>query len=913
MATDARPPPEVIDLVSESDDGPPSTPTPPPRRTVRRPQTPSQEIPSSPSTQPDADVGEPLQGMFFDDVFYDRRIPGQFDDLPMPADGNFPEVPLVIDDFGYLDEDAIDPLDAFGNQDDNDAEAVHALGGEPKLPDNEVMLTQERCVARIYEMFPDVCPDHVASLYTEVGNEDSGLPIAVYLDRITEKMLFASSYPKRRKEAQQLKRKREDSVDEDQKRWENEARGALPRFHIATLRSILKAEFPTFTNASINETLAQETYLYQSYVRLADIRDTDGPFRQRGRPSLTHTNADLIAANSGWPSLTEELAAARRKVHATQEQRANDAKKKEAEEENLRRAIAAGRTAECQACFDDLPMNRQIHCHGDAPHFTCFSCMEAYIKSEIGESRCRVLCTAGCGAGFEPAQLNQLSDKQLLAKLADLQQEKDIRDAALEDLEECPFCDFKAILPPIEVDFEFRCANPECEKVSCRRCKASSHIPISCEQHAKDNKVNSRHKIEEAMTAALIRSCNRCKKQFIKEYGCNKMTCPSCMNIQCYVCSQTLKGYDHFDQHTRGIVDGAAKCPLYDNLEQRHEREIKAAENAAREEVMASNPDVQAEDLEIKMSDAVDKATEQKIRQAGPEGLGGGPMGWGGMNFLPDDAQAAQVALQADQGARIRQIAHHQRQQRLMQIQNDLRMRREQQRERDEQARVRNRQADEHALHRGVARPRRGMAEEAEAQAQAVVEGALRREGIVPMPHRWAERRRPELPEDAPVRQAALQRAYNILYPPGHFLHGQAHLIANANAAPQEQQQAGPGAAPEGGNQAHQPAAIFPPNQPPAAVALAARPPYPLPRRGLAGPRYMAVDPNRPNPNAPIPAAPNQNRLILAGVQDNLRQLEALRRQNNARQLLALQQEGREFDFDPFEFPAGARLHRRIG
>ncbi|KAF2488232.1 hypothetical protein BDY17DRAFT_230872, partial [Neohortaea acidophila] len=202
---------------------------------------------------------------------------------------------------------------------------------------------------------------------------------------------------------------------------------------------------------------------------------------------------------------------------------------------------------ECSACYDDLPMNRQIHCNGRVAHFTCFDCVEMYIKSEVGESRCRVICPAGCGSGFTQQQLDQLSNKQLLEKFAQIQQEKDIRDAGLEDLEECPFCDYKAILPPVEQDFEFRCANPECERVSCRRCKAVSHVPISCEQHAQDNKLNSRHTIEEAMTAALVRSCNKCKKQFVKEFGCNKMTCPSCGNKQCYVCSASVKDYEHFD------------------------------------------------------------------------------------------------------------------------------------------------------------------------------------------------------------------------------------------------------------------------------------------------------------------------------------------------------------------------------
>lgn len=574
------------------------------------------QIEDPPEEQHDApEAFDPLE--IFDDYYH---VPGQFNDPPLPAMGDIRDVPLVIDDFGYLEEEPQQQPGA--DQEELDAQIARNLE-----EDQQHILTKDDCLARVYEMFPDVCPDHTLAVYDQVATDaDFELSPAIRLDRIIEKLITDAPYPKRKKDTQHLKRKRRDSIDDEYKRWEGDREG-MPRFISGSIRSILKAEFPTFTHASINEVVAEEKYLFQSYVRLASLRDTDVNPR-RGRPSIV-ANADTIIANSGWPPLAEELAAARKRAHEDCKRREEERIKKRVEADNLRFSIASGRTAECQACFDDLPMNRQIHCHGDEPHFTCFSCIETYIKSEIGDSRCRVLCTAGCGAGFEPAQLNLISDKQLLQKLADLQQEKDIREANLDDLEECPFCDYKAIMPPIEENFEFHCANPECEKVSCRRCKGSSHIPISCEQFAKEKKANSRHTIEEAMTAALIRSCNRCKKQFIKDFGCNKMTCPSCRNLQCYVCSETLKGYDHFDQTPQGDPRPGGKCPLYDNLEERHEREVKAAEEAARAQVIASNPDVAPEDLEIKVSDAVKKSTEQRIRRAGPEGLGGGPQGWG--------------------------------------------------------------------------------------------------------------------------------------------------------------------------------------------------------------------------------------------------------------------------------------------
>jgi hypothetical protein len=598
------PPPEIIDLVSDSEDE-----APPPVAAARRGQLPDHQRGHFAALEPNND--------FLADFFPD---PGPRNDPGLPAMGDLIGVPLVIDDFDYLAEDP--PLDEGATTDPPEEGDVE----QPPIPDAEPDLSQEDCLSRVYDLFPDICPEHATKICNRAG-QNSLLSGAALLDQVVEKLLADNTYPKRKKETQNLKRKREESVDHGFEQWERENREPLPYNAAVPIRAILKAEFPTFTHPDITEAITEGKYLFKSYIHLANLRDTDVVVR-RGRASATNNDADAIAAK--WPEMTEELAAARRKAQANKNMRLMKMATEMAEDRNLERAIAAGEVAECQACFDDLPTNRQIHCHGGVPHYTCFSCIKTYIASEIGDARCNVMCTAGCGAGFEPAQLNRIDDKRLLEKLADLQQEQDIRNAGLEDLEECPFCDYKAIMPPVEEDFEFRCANPECEKVSCRRCKDPTHIPITCEQHAKDKKACSRHTIEEAMTKALLRCCNNCKKQFIKEYGCNKMTCPSCKNLQCYACSETLKGYDHFDQHPGGGARAGGKCPLYDNLEERHEREVEAARETATALVIANNPDVVPEDLEIKLSDAVKKATAQQIRQAGPEGLGGGPAArWG--------------------------------------------------------------------------------------------------------------------------------------------------------------------------------------------------------------------------------------------------------------------------------------------
>ena len=604
-----RRPVEVIDLCSDSEDA----------DTAAMDQTPEDAL-----AQVDSDVESAM--------YHSPRLGG---DMPEPnfLDGDLDAEAAQQDQVPGGSIINIDGEEIFIP--DEELEVPNALLNRNVERDQEVLMaldgracTADDCLRRVLDIFPDISHEYIIDLYN--GFEHEGdyelLPGQARLDNIIEQLVSANSYPKQEKGKQALKRKRQASIDDyDVKKWEHQDRVGTSNHLKGSIQAILKAEFPDITVQYINETLATQHHLFQAFIALAKAKDnSEGSNRAygRGRPSTKNlADAPTIAGNCGTPELHEELNAARQRVEVIRAERAAEDEQKRAEHQNLQRAIEAGETAECSACFDELPMNRQIHCDGTVAHFTCFVCAHTYIKAEVGESRCRVLCTAGCGSGFASRQLTLIADKPLLAKLAQLQQEKDIRDAGLDDLEECPFCDYKAILPPIEEDFEFRCANPECEKVSCRRCKSVSHIPISCEQHAKDNQINSRHKIEEAMTAALIRACKKCKKQFIKQDGCNKMSCPCCGNLQCYVCSTTIRDYNHFDQGPRGIGSGSTAnsklCPLYDNVEQRHEQEVKEAEAAARAQVIGENPDVRPEDLEIKVSAAVNKATTDRIKRGG--------------------------------------------------------------------------------------------------------------------------------------------------------------------------------------------------------------------------------------------------------------------------------------------------------
>ncbi|KAI7302987.1 hypothetical protein KC315_g15873 [Hortaea werneckii] len=594
--------PEVIDLVSDDSDGAQSVP---PRGQRRK----TLDFDDAGNLTPLAEASfyEPFESAATSSSSRGRPDKDVKGEIIVLSDG---EEVFIIDD-----EDSTERAETVG---------VLSNFDTPTFPAPEQEITAESCLQLVLEIFPDVSHEHVLQLYDSY----EAVSGKTKRDNIIEKLVSDSAYPKQEKQTQKKRKRAASTDDSDVQRWEKQEREVAPSYLKGTMQAILKVEYPEMTVKYINETFALEKHLYQAFVALAAAKDNPDPLKRKlnkGRPSVRHfATADAMATNSGWPPLVEELAAARECVQGIRAKKILEDEKKKEEAENLRLAIERGETAECSACFDDLPMNRQVHCDGLTAHFTCYDCITAYIKSEVGESRCRLLCPAGCSAGFAPNQLNLLEDKPLLEKFAELEQEKAIRDAGLEDLEECPFCDYKAILPSIEEDFEFRCANPECEQVSCRRCKSISHIPMSCEQYAKENRISSRHKIEEAMTTAMIRSCNRCKKHFIKEYGCNKMTCPSCRNMQCYCCSQTLKDYEHFDQAPLGSSRrNGKKCPLYDDVERRHEREVKEAEEAAKKQLMEDNPDLNAEDLEIKISDRLKQAEAEKVQQrAAPAGAG---------------------------------------------------------------------------------------------------------------------------------------------------------------------------------------------------------------------------------------------------------------------------------------------------
>ncbi|KAJ7063387.1 hypothetical protein C8F01DRAFT_1132808 [Mycena amicta] len=263
---------------------------------------------------------------------------------------------------------------------------------------------------------------------------------------------------------------------------------------------------------------------------------------------------------------------------------------------------------ECGCCFSGYVFEKMIQC--PEGHLFCEPCMTQYAETLLGSHDHKIVCMdqSGCKLAFPVEQLRRFLTPKLLDLYERVKQNKEVAAAGIQGLEECPFCEFKCLIeneqvgpthPPVK-NYSV-CRNEECSSVTCRKCKQLDHLPKSCKEVEEDKKREGRHHVEEAMTRALMRNCPKCQKSFVKDHGCNKMICPDCHTMSCYVCREVITGYEHFaTQPGQPNLPGSSKsnrCPLWDvAVEQRH---VKAAAEKAREEYKRANPDADDEHLQV--------------------------------------------------------------------------------------------------------------------------------------------------------------------------------------------------------------------------------------------------------------------------------------------------------------------------
>ncbi|KAI0031734.1 hypothetical protein K488DRAFT_33878, partial [Vararia minispora EC-137] len=447
-------------------------------------------------------------------------------------------------------------------------------------------------VARVCEVVPDVRPEHVSSLLKCSEASFPGSPVEAVVQ-----MLLESPYPK---------------IDKGKGRAKVEdhltATGGAPELFIdytrvdrivsnpTRYRSLalaqLKDDFPDITDNFIGDSFGAHNMLYVPTFLYLEQQKASGsaPVRTGTHQASGRKKKGKASSNHVEFMLEHAWMLEKRKFEA-EAQDAELAQELEDEDSGI----------ECGCCFTTYPFSKMIQC--PEAHLFCSDCVTSYASTRLGEQNHQITCMdqGGCTAPFTDGELRRVLPSKLLQLYERVRQHRDVEAAELEGLEECPFCDFKAVFDQDpDTDKLFRCQNEECSRVTCRKCKKEDHLPKTCEEADEDKKLEGKHAVEEAMTKALTRNCPKCQKGIHFVPQCNKMTCPSCKTLSCYVCRQVVTGYEHFNvpPHAPGPSKGR-KCPLWDHVETRHADEVAQAAKRAKEEYQAKNPEANDADLHV--------------------------------------------------------------------------------------------------------------------------------------------------------------------------------------------------------------------------------------------------------------------------------------------------------------------------
>ena len=243
----------------------------------------------------------------------------------------------------------------------------------------------------------------------------------------------------------------------------------------------------------------------------------------------------------------------------------------------------SGVVVECLCCYDDVDVNSMLACKSG--HLFCRDCVKRGSQVAMGDGKPGLECLGQCKEQFELFTLSRALSEVTFDKWSRKIQIAEVEKANLEGLEQCPFCDFATIIDDKPSENKvFRCENPDCGKESCRLCKEPNHVPLKCDEVEKDAEVAKRTFIENKMTEAIMRKCWSCNKVFLKDYGCNMMTC-ECGAKQCYVCRAQVKDYSHF-----GNKKG--QCRLHTDADKMHKEELRQGGFAAKAQMDEENPDI---------------------------------------------------------------------------------------------------------------------------------------------------------------------------------------------------------------------------------------------------------------------------------------------------------------------------------
>lgn len=335
--------------------------------------------------------------------------------------------------------------------------------------------------------------------------------------------------------------------------------------------SVLRNFFPEYKVADLKKEFQTNKHLLLNTIESLKKNST---YKKMSKPRLPNTEI----------TITDPIASVQ--LDELYDEYEKERKKKEKEEEEQRQieqATKDGSLIECECCICEVPFDWMIQC--PEGHLMCKKCVERQIETAISEGRSNVPCLkfGGCDQNISMAELQRLIPKKTLERLVATETLNAITAAELEHTVTCHKCGYIVIY---DGNGPMNC--PQCKAQTCPKCGGAWHPNMTCEQF---KEIDKDRIVEEQMNEAVVRTCPKCKTQFMKDEGCNKMECPRCHTWICYWCRKIIPkevGYEHFWRQQGPCPPD--KCPLWVQNDTLHLIEAEKAKDQAKGDLRDNNP-----------------------------------------------------------------------------------------------------------------------------------------------------------------------------------------------------------------------------------------------------------------------------------------------------------------------------------
>ena len=374
------------------------------------------------------------------------------------------------------------------------------------------------------------------------------------------------------------------------------------RISFASIRAVLEANGHSFTESfralySI-DLLAKDLPEDQRVPRILQ----EAPFLSRISPILIKQPRDTKRPRRPTePTLLDEindipeLNTKKKARNDTEEEAQDDGKQDEEQDKDGEDDVNEEPMYECGCCYVDYSFDDMCQCNDG--HLFCLNCLRSHAEENVfGKGQFQIKCLSmdeQCEAGFSDRSLDKaIPDPAMRQRIDEYMMRASLIEAGMNDTSQCPNCAVVGTLPSNQSFVQC----PQCDHTYCHQCSEAPHKNKTCQQvkaeKEEKSKTDKRNRVADEMTAAVVRDCPGCQKRFFKVEGCNRMKCPSCKTLSCYICRQQIEDYEHFCLTPHCNHQNCHKCVLNTNSEEddrraRHEIALKAQENANENQAVA--------------------------------------------------------------------------------------------------------------------------------------------------------------------------------------------------------------------------------------------------------------------------------------------------------------------------------------